>query len=63
MARCAGLLGFEQVAGLLVRSQSGYRFRCLSCDRAGSRLQQPKPGVKCLAPIREVPARRKRCAR
>lgn len=47
MKACHGVLEFENIAGLLVKSDEGFRFRCSSCKRCGVKKTAPKKGLKC----------------
>ena len=47
MKKCNGLLAFEQIAGLLIRSPKGYRFVCETCGYRGTTKKQPVPGTRC----------------
>lgn len=48
--KCNGLLAFEQLAGMLVRSSGGYAYRCMTCGRTGVSKSQPEQGMRCQRP-------------
>ncbi len=47
MAKCEGLLEFEQIAGTLVRSNGGFSYRCSVCGATGTAKLRPTPGARC----------------
>ncbi len=47
MKACDGVLEFEVIGSMLVKSDEGYRFKCPVCKRAGAKKTQPVEGLKC----------------
>jgi hypothetical protein len=47
MAKCEGLLEFEQIGGMLVRGPGGFHYRCSVCGASGKVKLSPTPGARC----------------
>jgi len=48
--KCEGVLEYEQIGGMLVRGDQGYRYRCTVCGRTGVTKKQPRQGDTCERP-------------